>query len=222
MDALSRLARELDQPLGRHQRRGLVAPDRMRARIALDPQTLAVVEAVFVLRVKGSAAPDHLEYPAQTLVVLDQQRAGRGADEHLDPGAAGRAFEFRQILNVLARAADEEGEIAMHAMAAAPDLVGEGLLRHRQRIGVRHLEHRRHPAHDRAARTGLQILLVRQPRLAEMHLRVHHAGQDVQPLAVDDLGRIRLRQSADFGDAAIADADVADPLAVLIDHGAGF
>ncbi len=223
MDALARLARELDQTFGRHQRGSLVAPEGMRARIALDAQPLAVVEAIFVLRVKGSAPPlYHLEYPAQTLVVLHQERAGRGADEHLDAGAAGRAFKFRQILNVLARAANEEGEIAMHAMAAKPDLAGEGFFRDRQRIGVRHLEYRGHPAHDRAARARLQIFLMGQPRLAEMHLRVHHAGQDVQALAIDDLGRARLPQSADFGDAASANADVADPLAVLADHGAGF
>ena len=129
VDALAGLARELDQALRRHQRRGLVAPHRMRARIALDAQRLAVVEAIFVLGMKRGAAADHLEDPAQAFVVLDQQRAGGGADEHLDAGAARRAFQFRQILHVLAGAADEEGEIAMHAVAAALHLVGEGLLR---------------------------------------------------------------------------------------------
>ena len=192
VDALSGLARQIDQPLRRHQRRGLVAPHRMRARIALDAQRLALVEAIFVLGMKGGAATDHLENPPQAFVVLDQQRAGGGTDEHLDAGATGRAFQFRQILNVLAGAADEEREIAMHAMMAALDLVGEGLLGDRQRIGVRHLEHRRDAAHHGAARAGLEIFLVGQARLAEMHLRVHHAGQDVQALAVDRLGGGRL------------------------------
>ena len=98
VNALAGLTRELDQPLRRHQRRGLVAPHRMRARIALDAQLLALVEAVFVLGMKGGAAADHLENPPQAFVVLDQQRAGGGADEHLDAGAAGRAFQLRQIL----------------------------------------------------------------------------------------------------------------------------
>ena len=97
----------------------------MRARIALDAQALALVEAVLVLGMKRGAAPDHLENPPQAFVVLDQQRAGGGADEHLDAGAAGRAFQFRQILHILAGAADEEREIAMHAVAAALDLVGK-------------------------------------------------------------------------------------------------
>ncbi len=195
---------------------------RMRARIALDAQRLALIEAVFVLGMEGGAAADHLEDAAQAGVVLDQERAGRRADEDLHPGAARRALQFRQILNILAGAADEEGEIAMHAMPAALDLVGEGRLGDGQRIGVRHLEHGRHPAHDRAARARLQILLVGQPGFAEMHLRVHHAGQDVQALAVDHFGSKRLPQAADLGDAAAGYPDVADTLAVLIDHGAGF
>ena len=222
MDALSGLVREIDQPLRRHQRRGLVAPHRMRARIALDAQRLALVEAVFVLGMKRGAAPDHLENPPQAFVVLDQQRAGGGADEHLDAGAARRAFQFRQILHVLAGAADEEREIAMHAVMAALHLVGEGRFRDRQRIGVRHFEHRGDAAHHGAARSGFQIFLVGLARLAEMHLGVHHAGQDVQALAVDHLAGRGLSQPADRGDAAIGDADIADALAVLIDHGAGF
>ena len=120
MNALSGFVRERDQPLRRHQRRGLVAPHRMRARIALDAQILAIVEAILVLGMKRGAALDHLENPPQAFVVLDQQRAGGGADEHLDAGAARRAFQFRQILHIVAGAADEEREIAMHAVMAAP------------------------------------------------------------------------------------------------------
>ncbi len=61
-----------------------------------------------------------------------------------------------------------------------------------------------------------------QTGFAEMHLGVHHPGQDVQTLAVDHLGGACLPQVSDLGDASIRDADVADALAVLIDHGAGF
>jgi hypothetical protein len=110
----------------------------------------------------------------------------------------------------------------MHAMVAGLDLGGERLLGDRERVGVRHLEHRGDAAHHGAARAGLEVLLVRQPGLAEMHLRVHHAGQDMEALAVDRLAGGSLSQPADRGDAAIGNADVADALAVLIDHGAGF
>ena len=62
---------------------------------------------------------------------------------------------------------------------------------------------------------------MRQARLAKMHLGVDHAGQDMQSLAVDDLAGAGLAQFADRGDAAAGNGDVADPLAVLIDDGAG-
>ena len=91
-----------------------------------------------------------------------------------------------------------------------------------KRIGVRHFEHRGDAAHHSAARTGFEILLVGEAGLAKMHLGVHHAGQDVQALAVDHLGGRGLAERADFGDAAVPEADIAHALAVLIDHGAGF
>ena len=120
MNPLSSLAGEIDQPLRRQQRGGLVAPHRMRARIALDAQSLAIVETVLVLGVKRRTAADHLEDFSQTVVILDQQRTGGRSDEHLDAGAAGRAFQFRQILHILAGAADEESEVAMHPMMRPP------------------------------------------------------------------------------------------------------
>ena len=61
-----------------------------------------------------------------------------------------------------------------------------------------------------------------QARLAEMHLGVDHARQDVQALAVDHLAGRGLAERADRGDPAARDADIAHALAVLIDHGAGF
>src|SRR3954464_6956979 len=105
----------------------------MRARTALDAalgacigappvlgaQMLACIEAILVLGMECGAAADHLEDPAQAFVVLDQQRAGGGADEHLYAGATGRALQLGQSVDVFAGAADEEGEIAVHAMAAA-------------------------------------------------------------------------------------------------------
>src|SRR5437868_13451038 len=124
VNAFSALAGEPDQPLRRHQRRGLVPPEGMRACIALDAQGLAVVETIFILGMKRGTPADHCENPPQAFVVLDQQRAGGGADEYLDAGAAGRAFQFLQIGHVLTGAADEEREIAMHAVATALDLVG--------------------------------------------------------------------------------------------------
>ncbi|MHC2640217.1 hypothetical protein ACVJGB_003085 [Bradyrhizobium liaoningense] len=108
----------------------------------------------------------------------------------------------------------------MHAVIGPLHLVGELGLRHRQRRRVRHFEHGGDAAHHGAARAGFEVFLVLQPGLAEMHLRVHHAGQDVQALAVDHLRGAALRQRPQLGDATARDADVANGLAVLVDHGA--
>ncbi len=117
--ALAGLAREPHQALRASQCRRFVAPDRMRARIALDAQVLALVEAVFVLGMERGAPADRLEDVAHAVVVLDQQRAGGGAHEHLHAGTSGQALELGQLLGVLARAAHEEGEIAVHAVMGA-------------------------------------------------------------------------------------------------------
>ena len=61
-----------------------------------------------------------------------------------------------------------------------------------------------------------------RPGLAEMHLGVDHAGQDVQTLAVDDLGRRGTAERAQRGDPAVLQGEVAHALAVLIDDGADF
>jgi len=70
-----------------------------------------------------------------------------------------------------------------------------------------------------AARAAFQVFLVRQAGLAEMHMRVHDAGQKVQPAAVDGLAGMAQRQIADGREAAAAYADIAQALAVLIDDG---
>ena len=220
MHALAGLARQPDEPLRAAECGNFIAPDRMRARIALDAQVLALVEPVLVLGMERGAPPDHGENVAHALVVLDQERAGGGAHEHLDPGASGQALERGKLAGVLARAADEEGEIAMHAVMRARDLVGQRLRAGGGRTGVGHFEHRGDAAHDRAARAGFEILLVGQAGLAEMHLGVDHARQHMQAPAVDHLtGRSR-RQVADRGNAPAGDGEIAHAFAVVVDDGA--
>ncbi len=110
----------------------------------------------------------------------------------------------------------------MHAVMAALHFIGEGLLGYGQGIGVRHFEHGRHAAHHGAARTGFQVFLLGLARLTKMHLRVDHARQDMQALAVDHLGGRGLSKAADRRDATTGEADVTHALTILIDHGAGF
>ena len=118
----------------------------MRCGIAGDPKGLALVQAILVLAVERRAATGALEDLPHALVVGDEQRAGGRAHEDLDARGARQAFEFGNVGGVLVRAADPKGEIAVHAMRSALHLVGEGLRRCRQRMGVGHFEHGRHAA----------------------------------------------------------------------------
>jgi hypothetical protein len=139
---------------------------------------------------KRGAAADGVQDRAHAVVVLDQQLAGGRAHEDLDAGRARQPLQLGRLGDILVRAADEEGEVAMHAARRALDLVGERFGARRQRIGVRHLEHGGDAAHDRArepdSRSSLWLA-----GLAEMHLGVDHAGQDVQARGVDDSRRPR-------------------------------
>src|SRR5262245_8278021 len=88
MDALTGLVRESDKALRAGQRRHIIAPDRMRARIALHTQVLALAQSVLILGVERGTAPDDPEDIAYAIVVLNQQRAGRRAHEYLHTRAA--------------------------------------------------------------------------------------------------------------------------------------
>ena len=110
----------------------------------------------------------------------------------------------------------------MHAVMRALDLVGDGLGRGGGGFGVGHFEHRGDAAEHGAARARIQVLLVGQARLAEMHMAVDDARQEVQAAAVDHLAGGGARKIADRGKAAAADAEIAQAFAVLVDHGAAF
>src|SRR5262249_2488475 len=78
----------------------------------------------------------------------------------------------------------------------------------------------RDTAHDGGAAARLQVLLVLQPRLAEVHLRVDHARQDVEAASVDDLGRRGAGEVAQCRNPSTADADVPLRPPVMVDDGA--
>ena len=100
----------------------------------------------------------------------------------------------------------------------APHLVGQGFGGHRQGIGIGHLEDAGDAAHDGGAAAGLQILLVLGTRLAQMHLAVDHAGQDMQAGAVDHLARLRGCELPDADDPPARDRDIALAHPVVVHH----
>src|SRR5262245_61478097 len=217
MDALAGLAREANETLRAGQRSHVVAPDRMRARIARHAQVLALIEPVLVFGVKRGAAPNDLEDVAHTLVVLDQQRARGRAHEYLHASAARQPFELRQRLRILAGASHEEGKIAVHPMMPASHLVRERLRAGCSRLGIGHLKDSGDAAHHRTARAGFEILLVSQAGLAEVHLGIDHTRQNMQASTIDGLARGGLRQVTKCRDASTRNAKIARAFPVVID-----
>ena len=144
-----RLARKPDKSLRAAQRRYLVPPNRMGGWIARSPQGLSFFQPRLVLAVEGGPPADGFQDRQHARVVGDQQLAGRGAHEHLDPGGARQPLELREVGDVVVRAPDPEGEVAMHPAFRAGNLVFERFRAGRQRVGVGHLEHGGHAAEDR-------------------------------------------------------------------------
>ena len=216
VDTRARLMGDAHEPLGRLQRGFGRTPDRVRGRIARHPQPLALPQHRLVLGMEGGAPARALQDLGHAGIVLDEQRPGGGAHEHLDPGRPRQPFERGDLMRVLVCSADPEGEVAMHAVMPARDLVTERRRAGRQRVGVGHLEHRRHPAHDGGARARFEVFLVVEPRLAEMDLGVDHPGQQVQAGAVAALGGRGRRQVADGGDAPSPHPEIGAVLTVLV------
>src|SRR3546814_15369555 len=75
--------------------------------------------------------------------------------------------------------------IAPHAMMAAPDFVLQPLRAISVGSGVRHFENGRHPAQHSGAAARFEVFLMLKARLAEMHLTVDDARQNIQTRAVN-------------------------------------
>ena len=69
----------------------------MRARIALDAQILPLAQHRLVLGMERGAAAGAAQDLGDALVVLDEERAGGGAHEHLDAGGARQALQLRHV-----------------------------------------------------------------------------------------------------------------------------
>ena len=171
-------------------------------------QRLARAQPVLVLGMDGGAPAAARQHPAQGRIVGNQQRAGGTAHEDLDAGAARQPLQPTQFLCIGIRRAEEEGVIAPGAPFGAAQLVGQRLGRIRIGRRVRHLEDRRDAALGGAARAGLQVFLVLQPRLAEMDLGVDDAGQDVQAGSVETLGCGGPAEVAQCCNTAVPHADI--------------
>ena len=84
MHARAGFARQSHQTFGAAQGHFLAAPDRMGGRIALDPQIAPLAQHHFILGMEGRTAAQFGQDFFDPAIILDQQRAGGRAHEHLD------------------------------------------------------------------------------------------------------------------------------------------
>lgn len=149
--------------------------------------------------------------------VVHQHVAGRGAHEHLDAGHLAR-IDGGHGVEIVVRDAEMEGVIGQRIARRYRLLFCHGGHRQRRRPGVRHVhETGDAPRHSRR-RLGRYAALVGQPRLAEMHLVVDHAGQQPLPGGVDFLVGTSHDARRDLVDAAMTNQQVALEDAAFVDQ----
>ena len=182
------------------------------------PARRPLAQPELVLGMEGGAAARVLQDREDAVVVLDQKVAGRGAHEHLDAGSTRQPFELAGIGGVVARAADPEGEVAMHAVRAARHLVGKasstvvsGLVLGISKTAVT-------PPSTAAREPVSRSSLCSSPGSRKCTWLSTTPGRMCRPGQSIVAPALRLRQVADRGDAAGADADVAQAGAVMVDH----
>ncbi len=185
MHAPARRCRELEQPLRRATCRFRIAPKRMRRGQAARRKRPPLDKPRLVLGMHGHAPPAVRERARDVRVLGEEKRAGGRAHEELDAAHAGEPFEAFERVDIVGRRADIESVVAMHAPLRALQLVGKRLRARGRRFRVRHFEDGGDAAENGRARARLEIFLVLQSRLAEMHLRVDHPGQHMKPAHIE-------------------------------------
>ena len=216
MHLRARLAREADQPLGAADRRRFRrarrdartgSPGTRRGLRSIRRASSSLWKAARRRSPSGSPARLRRRRPAA---------AGRGAHEHLDPRRARQAFELGNVGDIVVRAADPEGEVAMHAPFARANLVGERGFG-RRRGSVLGISNTAVTPPSAAAREPVSrsSLWSGRARGNAPGCRSRPAGRAVR--GSRSARRPRPREVADLGDPAVADADVARADAVVVD-----
>ena len=174
-----------------------------------------------VFAVRHDGQPRVLEDGAERALIVYEHIAGRRAHKEFDAAHLARIEAF-QFVGVAARCAVEETEIHEALMLCRFPLFVERLHRGGLRHGVGHIEHRGHAARSGGLALGEKIGLCRQTRVAEMHVRVYDAGQDVCALGVDYLvhgtGRLAVAPLYYFIYTLIVDDYRAHKTARLVDN----
>lgn len=194
MEARTKLARQVDG-----ERRALVT-SLLRAyeRVQHDGWVVAIglFHALHVLvderriltmrhhgQAQGGTGLEHLDERPE---LIHQHASRGGAHKQLDAWQPG-LVEFGVIGHIIARGAIVESVVDVAFLVPAPHLVVPRPLRGGLRNGVGHIEERRHTAIGGRPRLTLDVGLVGQSGLTEVHMTVDHAGQHKTPRGIQSV-----------------------------------
>ena len=132
---------------------------------------------------QGGTGLEHLDERPE---LIHQHASRGGAHKQLDAWQPG-LVEFGVIGHVIARGAIVESVVDVAFLVPAPHLVVPRPLRGGLRNGVGHIEERRHTAIGGRPRLTLDVGLVGQSGLTEVHMTVDHAGQHKTPRGIQSV-----------------------------------
>ena len=121
--------------------------------------------------------------------------------------------EFLQLVQIVRHESAPEGEVRQRPVLRDRKFLVEALAVNRRRMGIeRHVEEHRPAPRRQRARAGFDSLPIRAARIVEVDVRINQAGENVEPLRVNDLARRTLERCLQRDDSSIRDANVQDAL----------
>lgn len=172
------------------------------------PPRLAFTDARGVFAMRQQQGRTVTEQALQRRQVVDQHVAGAGAHEHLHPCHAVRV-ERGNGVEVVVTDAEVKAVVDPRAAGSALLLGRQRLQRQGRRQGVGHVHDAGDAAGHRRARFAGEAALVRRAGVAEVHLVVDHARQQVLAGGVEHGLAGEVGEAAGDGvDAPVADAQV--------------
>ena len=144
---------------------------------------LEVVEVglndVFVLAVCDDEFLALFEKFVESLRVVDQHVARAAAEEELDGGIFG-GVSLEQLVDVAVGGTEHKAVVGGTCPGCYQAFLFEQFHRRCLRLGVGHIDERGHAAGHCSAALGGYVGLFGQPRLAEMHVSVDYARQEIE------------------------------------------
>ena len=159
---------------------------------ALRSQILAAhrvgMDNLFVLAMSCDEARRLPEQAHQGLVLIDKHIARAGTHEQLD-AAHLLGVGLHDFGEVVVGGAEIEGIVGQRLLGGEVELLLQQHLRSGLRIGVGHIHERGHAASHGSTAFGVEVGLMGQAWLTEMHVFVNDAGDEVFACGVNDLER---------------------------------